>query len=229
VAEANIPGNSVTNSTVHALSIIQPAVGTNITLAQYRLGTGNAQIQDAGSLMAAGSLQFGSGVSLSNVTAILGYSSDPVLQVTANILGADLATAFANQTWITLTLTVGTNVTDLDLTSLTFNAARGGAATPRGYGVYVTTPTTTDEPVQGTTDVATARPTWSLQNINLTGIASLQNLTAGQVVTFNIPFYAPAAASSLEFDDFTVRGNISPGPLPGYAGGDKLFLRIKQQ
>jgi fibronectin-binding autotransporter adhesin len=229
VAEANIPGNSVTNSTVHALSIIQPAVGTNITLAQYRLGTGNAQIQDAGSLMAAGSLQFGSGVSLSNVTAILGYSSDPVLQVTANILGADLATAFANQTWITLTLTVGTNVTDLDLTSLTFNAARGGAATPRGYGVYVTTPTTTDEPVQGTTDVATARPTWSLQNINLIGIASLQNLTAGQVVTFNIPFYAPAAASSLEFDDFTVRGNISPGPLPGYAGGDKLFLRIKQQ
>jgi autotransporter-associated beta strand protein len=230
IAETDIPAPAGTNSMTHALSLTQPAVSTNVTLAQYQMGTTNAQIQDATTLMAAGSLFPASGVSLFNANAtVLGYSSGPVLQVTANVLGADLATAVANQTWFTFTLTVGTNVTDLDLTSLSFNAARGGAAGPRGYGVYVTTPTTTDEAVQGATDVATARPTWSLQTINLSGLASLQNLTSGQVVTFKIPFYAPAAASSLEFDDITVKGNISPGLLPTYAGGDKLFLRVKQQ
>ena len=229
VAESGIAANAVTNSTVHALSTIRPVVGNSVTMAQYQMGTYNAQIQDAANLVASSSLQFGSGVSLSNATAILGYPTDPVLQVTANILGVDLATAFANQTWITFTITVGTNVTDLDLTSLSFNGARGGAATPRGYGVYATTPTTTDEVVQVATDLATVRPTWSLQNINLTGFASLQNLTNGQSVTFKIPFYSPAAASSLEFDDITVKGNVSPGPLPAYSGGDKLFLRVKQQ
>ncbi|HXI71903.1 MAG TPA: autotransporter-associated beta strand repeat-containing protein [Verrucomicrobiae bacterium] len=229
VAESGIPANAVTNFTIHALSTIRPAVGNNVTMAQYPMGTYNAQIQDASNLVAASSLLFGSGVSLSNAAALLGYPTDPVLQVTANILGTDLAMAFANQTWITFTITVGTNVTDLDLTSLSFNAARGGAAAPRGYGVYATTPTTTDEAIQGATDLATVRPTWALQSIDLSGFASLQNLTAGQTVTFKIPFYSPAAASSLEFDDITVKGNVSPGPLPVYAGGDQLFLRVKQQ
>jgi hypothetical protein len=151
------------------------------------------------------------------------------LQTTAVNLGADLGTAVANQAWITFTLTVGTNVTDLDLSSLTFDAARGGAGTPRGYGVYVTTPTTTDELVQGATDVTTVRPTWSPQTISLSGFPSLQNLTSGQVVTFKIPFYSNAAGNSLEFDNFTVRGTVSPGIPAGYVGANKLFLRIKQQ
>jgi len=53
-----------------------------------------------------------------NATA-LGYSSGPVLQVSST--SVDFATATANQAWFTFTLTVGTNVTDLDLTSLSFN------------------------------------------------------------------------------------------------------------
>ena len=93
----------------------------------------------------------------------------------------------------------------------------------------MTTPTTTDELVQGSTAFATQRPTWALQNISLSGFASLQNLTAGQVVTFKIPIFAPAAANSVEIDDLTVIGNITPAPVPPYVGADKLFLRIKQQ
>lgn len=230
VAEANIPANGVTNSTVHALSTIQPAVGNNIALAQYQMGGADAQVQDAAGLMAAGSLTQGPGLIgatwIPNAGA-LGYSSGPVLQVSS--ASVDFATATANQAWFTFTLTVGTNLTDLDLSSLTFNGARGGGSTPRGYGIYVTTPTTTDELVSGPTDFTTVRPTWSPQNVNLTGLASLQNLIAGQEVTFKIAVYTPATGSSVEFDDITVRGNISPGPLPAYAGGDKLFLRIKQQ
>jgi len=229
-AESNIPANGVTNSTVHALSTIQPAVGNGVTLVQYQMGSADAQIQDAGGLMAAGSLTQGPGLIgatwIPNAGA-LGYSSGPVLQVSS--ASVDFATATANQAWFTFTLTVGTNVTDLDLSNLTFNGARGGGSTPRGYGVYVTTPTTTDELVQGTTDFTTVRPTWSAQNISLTGLTSLQNLTAGQQVTFKIAVYTPATGSSVEFDDITIKGNVSPGPLPAYAGGDKLFLRIKQQ
>lgn len=230
VAATDIPANGVTNSTMHALSTIQPPVGNNVTQVQYQMGTTNAQVQDAVGLMAAGGLTQGPG--LIGATWIpsagtLGYSSGPVLQVSST--ATDFATASANQAWFTFTLTVGSSVTDLDLTSLTFNGARGGGSTPRGYGIYVTTPTTTDELVQGATDFATQRPIWSPQNINLTGLASLQNLTAGQQITFKVAVYTPATGSSVEFDDITIKGNVSPGPLPTYAGGDKLFLRIKQQ
>lgn len=230
VAEANIPANGVTNSTAHALSLSQPAVGNNVTQVQYQMGTVNAQVQDAVGLMAAGSLTQGAGLTgatwIPNAT-VLGYSSGPVLQVSSTAI--DFATATANQAWFTFTLTVGSSVTDLDLTSLTFNGARGGGSTPRGYGIYVTTPTTTDELVQGATDFATQRPTWSPQSISLAGLTSLQNLTAGQQVTFKVVVYTPATGSSVEFDDIALKGNVSPGPLPVYAGGDKLFLRIKQQ
>lgn len=205
--------------------------GLNVTLAQYQMGTTNAQIQDANNLVAAGSLTPGLGLSLFNANASTtpNYASAPVLQITAVNTGTDLATAFANQAWLTFTLTVGSSITDLDLTSLTFNGARGGGATPRGYGVYVTTPSTTDEAIQGATDFATQRPSWSQQTVNLSGFSSLQNLTSGQTVTFKIPFYSPAPASSVEFDDITVIGNLSPAPLPPYAGASQLFLRVKEQ
>ena len=233
VAQANIPGTMDTNSTTQLLSTVVPVTSANYTLVQYQMGTANAQIQDATKTMAAGSLTAGPGVSLfnanANVTPVYTNPVPPELQVTAINLGADLSTAEANQTWFTFTLTVGTGVTDLDLTSLSFSCGRGAASTPRGFGVYVTTPTTTDELVQGATDVATARPVYTAYDISLAGLVSLQNLTAGQVVTFKIPFYAPAAASSLEFDDITVKGNVSPGVPAGYVGANPLFLRINQQ
>jgi len=197
------------------------------------MGQADAQIQDAVKTMAAGPLTQGPGVSLFNanaaVTPVYTNPAPPQLQVTAINLGADLATAEANQTWFTFTNTVGSGVTDLDLTTLSFYVGRGGAATPRGFAVYVTTPTTTDELVQGATDVPTARPEYTLYNISLTGLSSLQNLTPGQQVVFKIVFYAPAAASSLEFDNISVLGNVSPGVPEGYVGKNPLFLRIKQQ
>jgi hypothetical protein len=231
VAQANILGASGTNMTSLLLSTVVPTNSANYTLVQYQMGTAAAQIQDANKTMSAGVLTPGAGVSLFNATALVtpAYPGGSQLQVTAINNGVDLATAEANQTWFTFTLTVGANVTDLDLTSLAFNAGRGGVAAPRGFAVYVTTPTTTDELVQGATDVATARPTYTAYDINLSGLVSLQNLTAGQVVTFKIPFYAPAAASSLEFDDIAVKGNVSPGVPPAYVGLNPLFLRIKQQ
>jgi hypothetical protein len=157
------------------------------------------------------------------------YPNPPQLQASPPNATTTLDAALANTSWFTFALTVGTNVTDLDLTSLTFNGARGGGAAPRGYGVYVTTPTTTDEPVQGSTAFTTQRGVYTLQSINLAGFASLQNLTNGQVVTFKIPIFAPAAANSVEIDDITVKGNITPGPVPPYVGAGQMFLRMKVQ
>ncbi|HEX5220796.1 MAG TPA: hypothetical protein VFZ59_14600, partial [Verrucomicrobiae bacterium] len=227
----DLPANAVTNRTTAAVDITGANSGANTTLVQYRMGTADAQLQDAGNLMAAGSLLNGGGLSLFNPNANVGpaYPDAPQLQASPPNATTTLELAVANLSWFTFELTVGTNLTDLDLTSLTFNGARGGGASPRGYGVYVTTPTTTDELVQGSTAFATQRPTWALQNISLSGFASLQNLTAGQVVTFKIPIFAPAAANSVEIDDLTVIGNITPAPVPPYVGADKLFLRIKQQ
>ncbi|HYG23045.1 MAG TPA: autotransporter-associated beta strand repeat-containing protein [Verrucomicrobiae bacterium] len=229
--QQDIAADAATNSTTAVLDLSGAGSGASLVLAQYSMGTAGAQVQNAADLVAAGPLTQGSGLNLFNFNATVtpNYASAPVLQIGFPTAGADLASAVANQAWFTFELTVGSNVTDLDLTGLTFNGARGGGASPRGYGVYVTTPSTTDEQVQGATDFPTQRPAWSAQNISLAGIASLQNLTAGQTITFKIPFYAPNPGQSAEFDDITVLGNVSPGPLPPYAGATQLFLRIKQQ
>jgi hypothetical protein len=190
------------------------------------------QIQDPANLASGSVLTPGAGLNNWNVDQVgLGYDSTPVLLLNFLVAGTDLPTAILNTNWFSFDLTVGSNVTDLDLTSLEFNAARGGGATPRGYGVCVTTPTTTDEEVRGATDVQTVRPTWDPQNVELLSVASLQNLTAGQVVTFTIPCYSPATGSSLEFDDITVKGNVTP-PLvnpPPYVGAPFLYFRVGQR
>ncbi len=231
VLQTDIAADATTNFTTAVLDLSGAGSGAGLVLAQYQMGSENAQIQDAENLVAAGPLTQGAGLNLFNVAANVSpnYGSAPVLQAGFPNAGPDLASALANEAWFTFSLTVGANVTDLDLTSLTFNGARGGGAAPRGYAVYVTTPTSTDEEVQGATNFATQRPTWSFETVNLSGLASLQNLTAGQVVTFKIPIFAPSPGQSVEFDDLTIMGNVSPGPLPPYAGAQQLFLRIKEQ
>jgi hypothetical protein len=57
----------------------------------------------------------------------------------------------------------------------------------------------------------------------------LQNLTNGQVITFKIVVFTPQAANSEEFDNITVKGNVTPGPVPPYVGASQLFYRMKQQ
>jgi hypothetical protein len=225
----NIPATAGTNKTSVTLNL-GPNPVTNIIL-QYQLGTNVAQIQNATNTAAGGILTPGLGMSLfnTNSTLTLNGSTVPVLAFAPVNDSTNLSTALANNAWFTFTLTVGSSVTDLDVTNLTFNAARGGAGTPRGYGVYVTTPTTTDELVRGATDLTTARPNSVLQIIDLSSVASLQNLIAGQLVTFKIPVYSPTNTSTLIFDDITVKGNVSPTPTPSnppYVGAGQLFFRV---
>ena len=51
----------------------------------------------------------------------------------------------------------------------------------------------------------------------------------GQVVTFYVPVYSPAAVQSLEFDDITVRGNLTLENVIPPGDRDRLFFRVRQE
>ncbi len=195
----------------------------NSLILRYAMGQNGPQVQDPAKTAAGGDLQPGSGVDLFGVN-FTQYPSSPSLTVNFAASGADLSTAITNDRLFWFELTVGTDVTDLDLTSLSFNAGRGGTSTPRGYGLLVTTPTTTDQMVQSATDVDTVRPEWDPQFIDLSNVASLQNLSAGQEVRFTLPLYSPSLVNSLEFDDITVRGIVKPK----LDGGGLLLVESKK-
>jgi hypothetical protein len=201
-------------TSAHSAAQVGPEISNGLKdtlLLSYQMGQLLPQVQDPANAAAGGALTAGAGLNLFEVNAnpTPSYASTPVLQVNFKVAGTNLTAALANTNWFTFQLTVGTNVADLDLTQLSFNAARGGGSTNRGYAVYVTTPTSTNQLLQPATDLNTARPAWSAQQIDLTGFSSLQNLAAGQKITFAIPAYSPATGSSVEFDDLQVRGLVS--------------------
>jgi hypothetical protein len=225
-----------TNATETATQLDLSGRVLDAVLLQYQMGAATPQVQNAQTTAAGGALTKGAGLNLfdtnANPTSTTGsfYGSAPVLQVNFNAAQTTLTAALAASAWFTFTLTVGSAVSDLDLTALTLNVAKGGTSTPRGYAVYVTTPTTPFAAVQSATDVTSVRSDWgNLQTINLSATGGLQNLTAGQVVTFCVPVYSPATGSSLEFDDLTVRGNLTPLTLPDYGATNRLFLRVRSQ
>ena len=220
----NIPAGTG-NTTVVILSTADPVSGNDFVLLKYQMGQRGPQIQDAARTAAGGDLVPGTGLSLFDVN-FSPYASSPALIANFVATNATLATALSNNSLFAFDLTVGTNVSDLDLTSLSFNTARGGISTPRGYAVYVTSPTGTNQLVQSAVTLNTVRPNWELQSISLSNINSLQNLAAGQVVRFIIPVFTPSPGSSIEIDDLTVSGAVTPRPLPTYVGADRLYLRI---
>jgi len=222
----NVSAGAETSTSLN-LGTTDPVVGNDFVLLQYQMGQLGPQVQDALKTAAGGALTPGSG--LNYFTTDFGaYASSPALIANFVATNSDVATALTNDSVITFDLTVGTKVTDLDLSSLSFNAARGGSSTPRGYAVYVTTPSTTNQLVQAAVTVNTVRTNWSSQFVNLSGVSSLQNLSAGQVVRFILPIFSPSPGSSLELDDLTVRGAVSPRPLPAYVGAGQLYLRVRE-
>ena len=222
----NIPASTGTTTSV-TLDTAFTNLGSDVVLLQYQMGQAGPQLQGTAKSVIGGDLTPGSGLNSFNLT-FSEYASAPSLLVNFLTAGTTLSAALANDNLFKVDVTVGTNVGSLKLTTLAFNVARGGSSTPRGYGVLVTTPTTTNQSVQGATTVDTVRPVWNPQAVNLSGVASLQNLKAGQRVTFTIPTYSPATGNSLEFDDLTLRGTITPPMLPRDGNGEKLFLRVRE-
>jgi aryl-phospho-beta-D-glucosidase BglC (GH1 family) len=226
---SEIPATAGTDTAV-VLDLTSATTGTNDVLVQYQMGQLSPQIQDPLNTLAGGNLTKGSGINLFDPNSGIAYPTAPSLAVTFTVASTNLNAAMTNSAWFTLTLTVGANVLDLDLKNLTFTAARGGSGVPRGFAVTVTTPTTTEQPVQGDTQLTTQRTDWGpLQNVDLASFASLQNLTAGQTVTFKIPVYSPSTVSSLDFDNITVTGQSTFGSALANVGNQPVFFRVRQQ
>ena len=233
-AITGLPAAVGTNRTTAVLALTSTTGVTNATLLQYQMGQSAPQVQDATNTAAGGALTPGSGLNQFTTNSTLSFtnlagSTVPVLSLAPMDGCTNFVAALASNSWFTFTLTVGSGVTSLDITNLTFNAAKGGSSGgARGYGVYVTTPTTTNELVRGATDLATIRPTSAWQVVDLAGFASLQNLTAGQVVTFKIPTYTPSSGSTLILDDVTVNGVSTFGTIPSYSGANAVYFRVRQ-
>jgi aryl-phospho-beta-D-glucosidase BglC (GH1 family) len=224
-----IPASAGT-ATSMVLNRVSSHTGTNDLLLQYAMGQSGPQIQNIIEGVAGGDLTKGGGLNLFDPLSAIAYPTVPSLAVTFNAVTPDLATAIGNNSFFTFTLTVGSNVADLDLNSLAFNAARGGAGVPRGYAVFATTPTTTNEQVQGDTQLTTQRTDWGpLQKVGFSRFKSLQNLTAGQTILFKVPVYSPTTISSLDFDNIAIYGQSKFRNALAEAGAREFFFRIRQQ
>ena len=132
----------------------------------------------------------------------LGYAADPILVAAPTSGATSAAAAITNDSYLYFTITPITGKS-LSLSTLTFNIARGGAATPRGYDVrssadsYAAT--------LGTAAVSSQRTTFTPVSIDLSG-AAFQNLTTA--TTFRIYLYSPATTNTLDLDAITVNGTV---------------------
>jgi len=123
-------------------------------------------------------------------------------------------------------------LTDVDLSNLTLNVARGGGGTPRGFFIrtsadnFASTLAVTGTPALTAnatasfgSDVNTARPAYTAVTADLSG-ASFQNIQnlPSSTLTFHVYTYSPAAGSSVDFDDITINGTAAAVPEPATAG-----------
>lgn len=134
------------------------------------------------------------------------YPNPPVLRVDPDGNASNAAAAIANGTYFSFAVAPVAGET-MSLSSLTFDTARGGASTARGYVVL----SSADNFVSTlkTADILTARPTWTPVTVDLSA-AEFQNRSTG--VEFRIFTYSPANGSTVEYDNITVSGAVTPEP-----------------
>lgn len=168
-------------------------------------------------------------IEISNPTT--SYSTQPVLRIdplgqTPGTTSVDrLNAAVTNGVYWEFTVKPAAGMV-LNLADLQFKAGKGGAGA-RGLGVQATA---SGLGVGGTMlssgDIPTTRPTWTDYNIDLSG-PLFQGLTTEQ--TFRFYVYAPATGNTLEFDNVTLNGTLTPEPatliLMGLGAGAMLLRR----
>lgn len=161
------------------------------------------------------------------------------LDPSGNSTGPALAVTNNKYFQFSLTPTAGS---DVDLTSLTFNVARGGGGTPRGFFVRtsadnfastltpsVTSPAVTLRSDTGGVngyDINTARPSYTAVTFDLSGsgFQNIQNLSGGGL-TFRFYSYSPQGGNSVDYDDITVNGTAAALPaVPEPASAGLLAL-----
>ena len=132
---------------------------------------------------------------------VSGYAND--ISSAGPASGAtDVATAISTGSYFYVSMTPTTGKT-FSLTDMTFNMARGGGATPRGYSVRSSVDDFATALSQG--DIATQRPTFTPITVDLSG-ASFQAVTG--TITFNFYIYGPSTTTVMDWDALTINGSI---------------------
>ena len=137
-------------------------------------------------------------------TTGVGYATEPVLSA---------ARANFNESSVRdnvyFTFSVAANAgNELDLSSLTFNVARGGASTPRDYDIRTSLDSFATS-LTGIVAINTARPAFTPVSIDLSG-AQFQHLTSP--LTFQFRFFTAGVSQNVDFDDITINGTVAPEP-----------------
>jgi len=177
-------------------------------------------------------------VGLESSSAATTPATAPFLRLDPQGSSADPNAALAGNKYFQFSISANPG-TDLDLSSLTFNVARGGAATPRGFFVSTSADNfATAIPVTGTpaftsnavnamgNDISTARPAYTAATASLAG-AAFQNIQnqPSSTLTFRFFEYSPGAGSSVDFDDITVNGTaVVPEPGTAAIAGAAFLL-----
>lgn len=130
------------------------------------------------------------------------YPSRPVLRFSANPQPATLGAAITADCYWEFTLNSSFR-TSCDIASFSFDAARGGGATPRGVVVRWSDDSYASDLLGG--DIPTQRPTLTTFSADL-GTVSLP-------VTFRFYFYSPGSGSTIEVDNLTLDTRTPIGPL----------------
>jgi len=96
----------------------------------------------------------------------------------------------------------------LDLSSLAFNVARGGASTPRDYDIRTNLDGFASS-LTGIVAINTARPTFTPVSVSLLA-SQFQGLTSP--ISFQVRFFTAGVSQNVDFDDITLNGEVVPEP-----------------
>jgi hypothetical protein len=125
----------------------------------------------------------------------------PILRIEPGSNSNDPNEAIQKDKYFLIQVTANDGVA-LNLSTLEFDAARGGAATPRGYVVMSSVDGYTS--IVDQQDVPTVRNVLTHFSIDLSG-AQYQGLST---VSFRIYVYTPGGGRSVEFHNVTINGTV---------------------
>jgi hypothetical protein len=144
-------------------------------------------------------------------SALLTSSGGPPDTLFMGKLLATAADSVSGNRYFQFTITPDSGY-QLDLTSLTFDVARGGASTPRGWVLRSSVDGFASD--IATDEILTQQPTFTAVSVGLAG-ASYQGLTGD--LTFRVYGYMPSQGPliGLYFDNLSLNGGVSLVPEPG--------------
>lgn len=154
------------------------------------------------------------------VTFQSGDYATPAMQVNPSTSATNEAGAISANTYFTFSVTVASGYA-LNLSTFTFDAARGGAGTPRSWHFYTDIGGFTLGNAVESEPVTTIRPNLSNYSVDLSG-AAFQGITGTHA--FRVYISTPTTNNSIEFDNLVLNGDVVAVPEPNAAAGVMVAL-----